>query len=351
MFLSIIIPVYNCDKYLEDCLKSCLKQDVPVDDYEILCINDGSTDNSADILAKYSKKYNKVKVYTQENKGVSAARNVGLDHSRGEYIMFVDGDDLIRNDVLGDLIDILQETNTSRLFIGAFRADSKIIDSMDGCVPKPNYSYDNLLWCNLFQRDLIEKHHLRFNEDLTHSEDIMFVNDYKSFYDDFDSFPETVYYYRQHTHSAMNDKNSETLLKMLISYVKIVDICKNRMSDKVFRKDLNYLFWNKHMIKLMYFIPELTMGDRKLILNLMKSSGPFLRIDKTHKIDRSLKKSIQRSNALRRIEIAVYANALGAHLIVLRRKISDSRFGKIIKHPKRFMRTARIKTNIINHRK
>ena len=72
---------------------------------------------------------------------------------------------------------------------------------------------------------------------------------------------------------------------MLISYVKIVDICKNRMSDKVFRKDLNYLFWNKHMIKLMYFIPELTMGDRNLILNLMKSSGPFLRIDKTHKID------------------------------------------------------------------
>ena len=140
----------------------------------------------------------------------------------------------------------------------------------------------------------------------------------------------------QQTNPQQN--GDETFLKMLISYVKIVDICKNRMSDKVFRKDLNYLFWNKHMIKLMYFIPELTMGDRKLILNLMKSSGPFLRIDKTHKIDRSLKKSIQRSNALRRIEIAVYANALGAHLIVLRRKISDSRFGKIIKHPKRFIK-------------
>lgn len=90
MKLSIIIPIYNCEKYLMDCVESIIKS---IDDYEILLINDGSTDNSKQICDYYSKKYNFIKTYNKKNGGVSSARNLGIKMASGKYIMFVDSDD------------------------------------------------------------------------------------------------------------------------------------------------------------------------------------------------------------------------------------------------------------------
>ncbi len=103
MFLSIIIPVYNGEQYISACLDSCLEQDIS--DYEIICINDGSVDNSLCILKEYSAKHPNIVLIDKENEGVSAARNDGLDASRGMYIMFVDADDLIQHNTLGLIKD------------------------------------------------------------------------------------------------------------------------------------------------------------------------------------------------------------------------------------------------------
>jgi glycosyltransferase involved in cell wall biosynthesis len=89
--ISIIIPVYNAENYLEECLLSISQQ--TFGDFEILAINDGSTDRSLEILKKYQAKEPRLQVISQENKGVSAARNLGLDNAKGEYIAFVDADD------------------------------------------------------------------------------------------------------------------------------------------------------------------------------------------------------------------------------------------------------------------
>lgn len=91
--ISVIIPVYNVENYLAECLDSVCAQ--TLNDLEIICINDGSTDKSSDILADYAKKDSRIKVITQELKGVSAARNVGIKAALGEYIAFVDSDDRI----------------------------------------------------------------------------------------------------------------------------------------------------------------------------------------------------------------------------------------------------------------
>jgi len=90
--VSIIIPVFNVEKYLENCLKSAINQ--TLDDVEIICINDGSTDDSVNILKKYSKY---IKTINQENKGLGATRKVGLDASSGDYILFLDSDDFIKD--------------------------------------------------------------------------------------------------------------------------------------------------------------------------------------------------------------------------------------------------------------
>lgn len=92
--LSIILPVYNVSKYLDKCLKSIINQKTKIL-YEIICINDGSTDNSLQILKKYSKQDNRIKIISQENQGLSVARNTGINESHGKYLMFVDSDDYI----------------------------------------------------------------------------------------------------------------------------------------------------------------------------------------------------------------------------------------------------------------
>lgn len=92
--ISIIIPVYNVDKYLAECLDSILVENDF--DGEIICINDGSTDNSLHVLKQYSEKYNNITVISQDNAGLGAARNTGIKYATGEYLMFIDSDDFLQ---------------------------------------------------------------------------------------------------------------------------------------------------------------------------------------------------------------------------------------------------------------
>ena len=85
MLISFIVPVYNTELYLEECLNSLLNQNISHDEYEIICINDGSKDSSLDILNKYALTHSNIYVIDQQNSGVSVARNVGLEHANGDY--------------------------------------------------------------------------------------------------------------------------------------------------------------------------------------------------------------------------------------------------------------------------
>ena len=98
MRFSIIIPVYNVEKYLRECLDSVLNQTFP--DWEAVCVNDGSTDGSADILEEYAQKETRVKVISQPNGGLSAARNTGMKAVSGEYVLFLDSDDWLEPQAL-----------------------------------------------------------------------------------------------------------------------------------------------------------------------------------------------------------------------------------------------------------
>lgn len=95
MKLSIILPVYKVEPYLERCLLSVLEQDIPKDDYEIIVVNDGSPDNSRDIVLKLQKESDNILLIEQENRGVSVARNVGLMAASGEFVLFIDPDDAV----------------------------------------------------------------------------------------------------------------------------------------------------------------------------------------------------------------------------------------------------------------
>lgn len=107
MKLSIIIPVYNVEKYVEKCIRSCENQDIPKVDYEVIVVNDGSPDGSLAIVERVAKEYSNIKIISQENQGLSGARNTGLAAAQGKYVWFVDSDDWIEDNCLKGLTDKL----------------------------------------------------------------------------------------------------------------------------------------------------------------------------------------------------------------------------------------------------
>lgn len=116
--LSVIVPMYNVEKYVERCIRSLEKQDIPKDDYEIICINDGSPDNSRDVVRNLQNEFDNIVLIDQENQGVSMARNNGIDIASGKYLLMVDPDDYIKHDVLKERLEVLDQNNLDIGFTG-----------------------------------------------------------------------------------------------------------------------------------------------------------------------------------------------------------------------------------------
>ena len=121
--VSVIMPVYNNEKYLEQCLDSIVNQSLT--DIEIICVDDGSEDSSAEILKRYAEKDSRIRIIYQENAGAGAARNNGLRHSRGKYLSFLDSDDFFENDMLEKAVKKIEEDAAD--FV-VFRCDQYLND-------------------------------------------------------------------------------------------------------------------------------------------------------------------------------------------------------------------------------
>ena len=130
--ISVIIPVFNTAKYLSNCLDSVLSQSLI--DIEVICINDGSTDNSLEILNDYASRDDRITVINQKNAGLSACRNRGVEHSSSQYILFLDSDDYIKKDCLEKLYDISKSQSLDVLMF-------KLINFNDETNEKSTYNY------------------------------------------------------------------------------------------------------------------------------------------------------------------------------------------------------------------
>ena len=109
LMLSIIVPVFNVERYLAKCLDSLLSQDIDQDSYEIILIDDGSTDTGGEMCDGYASKFKNITVFHQKNQGLSVARNVGLGKAQGKYVLFVDSDDFLEKSILGALVKEMEE--------------------------------------------------------------------------------------------------------------------------------------------------------------------------------------------------------------------------------------------------
>lgn len=118
MDLSIIIPFYNSVAYIKKCILSCCNQDIPMCNYEIIVVDDGSTDNTKEIVLNMQKKYDNIKYIYQKNSAQGAARNNGLKQAKGKYIWFVDSDDWIEKNCLANILETLKKKNLDGVVVG-----------------------------------------------------------------------------------------------------------------------------------------------------------------------------------------------------------------------------------------
>lgn len=184
--VSVIVPVYNAEKYLHRCIDSILAQTFT--DFELLLINDGSKDDSGKICDEYAAKDNRIRVFHKENGGVSSARNLGLDNAKGEWIAFVDSDDFIPLGALQHLISNIYGDLIIGGYKNHFNDDLICVKWNEGVVVSADFAtflsnnIDTALfrtpWCKLFKKEIIENGNLRFDCSLVFGEDTVFVTTY-----------------------------------------------------------------------------------------------------------------------------------------------------------------------------
>ncbi len=189
--VSIVIPVYNVEKYLEECIESAIKQSL--NDIEIICINDGSTDSSLEILKKYEEKYSNIIVISQENKGLSASRNVGIRKAKGKYIYFLDSDDFIDTKSMEvcykecEKYDLDMVTFDAICFLDKDYVGKDFKEDYDRSNLLPQYTltgeefyiasnksggYRVPVWLNFYNSEFIRKNNLFFIEGIYHEDEI-----------------------------------------------------------------------------------------------------------------------------------------------------------------------------------
>lgn len=193
MILSIIIPVFNVGNYLEKCIKSIIEQHF--ENYEIILIDDGSTDNSGDMCDKYAKRYPFILVEHIENGGPSRARNRGIEIATGEYIQFVDADDSMKNDLLLTMAQAVQEYGHPEMIV----YEAEVLDENDRVIgderlpvsgavdvktqllelnSKTKSCLLHYIWNRWYRRDTIVKYCLRFDTSIYLGEDFVFNSSY-----------------------------------------------------------------------------------------------------------------------------------------------------------------------------
>lgn len=268
--ISIIIPIHNAAKFLDQTISSCLKQDYP--NLEIILINDGSTDDSKTICEKYLKASTSVLFFDRPHQGVSATRNFGLDHFSGEYFSFLDADDLLAENFISTLYTLAKENNLDYItsgyqrFVGNFpKAEPRKPECAKSIGEEPQKQkstksiretlriydkssfYKQLLdlnsGYNFCHMKLIKKslRHVRFDESLSVAEDALYNFKILNELSSFGATSAPLYFYRVHQNSTVRTFSDDYIEKYRKSLQKIGNFLQENQGD-LYQKYQKYFY-------------------------------------------------------------------------------------------------------------
>lgn len=229
--VSIVVPIYNAENYLRRCVDSILNQEYT--DFELLLVNDGSTDASGDICEEYGDRDPRVIVIQKENTGVSDSRNRALDRARGKYLQFLDSDDWITPDATRLFVRAAEEYGCDMVISDFYRVVGERLSTKgdieeEGVLTREEFAahmmenpadfYYGVLWNKLYRRDIVEEHNLRMDTDINWCEDFMFNLEYIRYAKVFYALHAPIYYYVKRKGSlASQGINISKIVKMKLN--------------------------------------------------------------------------------------------------------------------------------------
>lgn len=239
--LSIIVPVYNVEKYLPKCLESLIKQ--TLNDIEIICVNDGSMDNSLAILKEFASRDSRIRIIDNQHQGVAKTRNTGIEQSTGEYIGFVDSDDYIDIDFFEKLYNsatksnsdiaiasILKHKNFFNIYNAKYTKEETAItiqDKIKLCEDKKHFFF--YAWNKIYHSGFIKKNNIKFSEGQIY-EDVMFAIKALYYSNKIISVYGTKYHYIEHENSLTKykDKTGEKEHDLIKAYSELQEFCNSK---------------------------------------------------------------------------------------------------------------------------
>ena len=239
--LSIIVPVYNVEKYLPKCLESLIKQTLK--DIEIICVNDGSMDNSLAILKEFASKDSRIRIIDNQHQGVAKTRNTGIEQSTGEYIGFVDSDDYIDIDFFEKLYNsatksnsdiaiasILKHKNFFNIYNAKYTKEETAItiqDKIKLCEDKKHFFF--YAWNKIYHSGFIKENNIKFSEGQIY-EDVMFAIKALYYSNKIISVYGTKYHYIEHENSLTKskDKTGEKEQDLIKAYSELQEFCNSK---------------------------------------------------------------------------------------------------------------------------
>lgn len=269
--VSIIIPVYNSERTLRHCLDSVISQSFL--DWELILVDDGSTDQSGEICNKYAAKDQRIKVFHKKNGGVSSARNIGLDYAKGEWIVFVDADDFVKESYLVHLLEHSQKKvdlviSYAEIYSGNnIQKESypaKLVDetNFESMFIENDMNWHTSPWSKLYKRNIIEENHLRFCESMHIGEDAVFLYSYMLCANTIYVSSDTDYCYFAYTPGSLtkrvNSLMSETIAYNQIRAIVEFMILKKSIKNSIALKNLHWLIasYQRRLLNALYYNKE-----------------------------------------------------------------------------------------------
>ena len=281
--LSIIIPVYNREKFLSCCLDS-IEENKTQYCYEIIAIDDGSTDNSLKILKDYSNKYKNIKIIKEQNQGAAAARNNGLNNATGKYVTFIDSDDYISNDFIEKLLTIATINDCDIVNCGYYiKNNNKLVPKYGKEIitkkglSKEILSLDGFLCMKIIKRELLFD--VRLPEGYWYEDIIvrpLILNKCKKFI----GIKECLYYYRQHSSNISKVVEHTTnykclsqyyLISYIIDYATKINISINDTFKQILFYEYTFMLYNRTL--------KLPKDVRKKVFYLSSNQIENLKLD------------------------------------------------------------------------
>lgn len=331
--LSFIVPVYNVGPFLAECLDSLLNQDVPPETYEIICVDDGSADNSGKILDDYAARYANLIVIHQENGGVSRARNCALAQASGRYLWFVDPDDFIQDSFLPKLFQTIRtQHDPDMITFGVYEFGDYSTDCVLSAAElankhalknnrAPNEQYDATLCRHLYKRSLFEENGIAFDPEILVNEDNVVHFVAEAHVKTQAMLPEVGYFYRK----RRNSLSSGSAERYYESRVKIATLFIDYYNNNFGNHYIAGYLLSSQLKMALFTVAKMKNPRRKQELRRLKSLHLFpLAIDeKDTYFEHKLEENSRQHRLYNKMYNAIYTRKgyAGMRLIVMQKKI------------------------------